>query len=390
MTHFVRPLAIAERLDPIEWEVFFWTPRRYHGLVRRPFSRLEDLSTLHPEAFLKALATGAVLYEKQVIESYVQDDLAILRDVQPDLVVGDMRLSLCISAPMANVPFASIINAHWSPYWRQPAIVPELPLTRWVAPRFLNPIFRCVQPYVYWLQAKPFNEVRKSLRLSPGPGDIRRIYTAGDLVFYPDVPEFVPLSGAPAHHHFIGVPQWKPPFNVPEWWDGVMSSSEQKVFVSLGSSGPLRALPHVTEALQSLNVTGILASSGRSVSPGGHNLHVADLLPYEETAKRSVCVVSHGGTGGLYPTLAAGVPMLAIPSNFDMHLSANLLEKSGAGLSVRVEQASVPTLRTALDRLIREPKFRVKASQLAEAIARYDAPRLFAGFVDNWLQREPA
>ena len=51
-------------------------------------------------------------------------------------------------------------------------------------------------------------------------------------------------------------------------------------------------------------------------------------------------MVSHGGSGGLYPAMAAGTPVLGIPRNADQHMSTAILEESGAGLVSGVEEAS--------------------------------------------------
>ena len=387
MTHFARPAALASSLDSAEWEIFFWTPKRFHALIENPAVGLGDLRTLDPGAFLNALANGRVAYSKEILREYVRDDLAIFKQVEPDLVIGDYRLSLCTSAPASGLPFASIFNAHWSPFYRQPAIVPELPVTRWVSARLLKPLYAGLRPALYALHAKPVNEVRREFGLSRISHDLRHIYTAGDLTLYPDVPEFVRLPGAPDHHHFIGTCPWSPHVPKPPWWNDMVASSQPKVFVSLGSSGPVKALPAVLEALARLPVTVILTTSGRPMGTIPSDVYMADLLPYAETAGHAAVVVSHGGTGGLYPALSAGTPMLAIPSNIDMHLSASLLEQSGAGIKVRVEHASPDTLHRALERLLGEPRFKQAAVKWGGVIARHDTNTLFPSLLRRWFAR---
>lgn len=387
MTHFARPAALAAALDSEEWDVFFRTPKRFHGLLDDTVAGVGDLRTLDPDAFLNSLANGAVLYSADVLRGYVQDDLAIFKQLEPDLVIGDYRLSLCISAPLSGLPFASIFNAHWSPFYRQPAVVPDLPITRWISPRMLNPLYAALRPAFYALHAKPVNDVRRAFGLSPLSHDLRQIYTAGDLVLYPDVPEFVRLTGAPDHHHFIGPCAWSAHAPKPHWWNDVMASSQPKVFVSLGSSGPIKALPAVLEALSRLPVTVILSTSGRPVGATPSNFYLADLLPYEETASRSAVVVSHGGTGGVYPALSARTPMLAIPSNIDMHLSASLLEATGAGIKIRVEHASPDRLQNGLGRLLGEPGFKQAAVRWGGIIAGYDTKTLFPTLLRRWFAR---
>jgi UDP:flavonoid glycosyltransferase YjiC (YdhE family) len=115
------------------------------------------------------------------------------------------------------------------------------------------------------------------------------------------------------------------------------------------------------------------------------DFYQADLLPFTETAAHASVVVSHGGSGGLYPAIAAGTPVLAIPSNADMHLSTAFLEESGAGLGVRVEDASEKRLNLALQRLLSEPHYRDAAKRWAAVYARYDSGEIFRQFIRESL-----
>jgi UDP:flavonoid glycosyltransferase YjiC (YdhE family) len=128
-------------------------------------------------------------------------------------------------------------------------------------------------------------------------------------------------------------------------------------------------------------------TSGRAVGNVPANVHVADLLPYEETCSRMAAVVSHGGSSSVYPALSAGAPVLGIPANIDTHLSAAALEESGAGLAVRVEYATAATLQRALRRLIEEPRFKTAAERWAATFARYDTKAIFPALLRDWFAR---
>jgi UDP:flavonoid glycosyltransferase YjiC (YdhE family) len=385
MAHFTRPAVLAEALDPAEWEVHFRTPTRFHRLLPPAISRVGDLRTLDPGTFLDLLARGAVLYTSKTIQQYVQDELAIFEEVKPDLVIGDCRLSLCISAPVARVPFASIFNAYWSPYRRQPAVVPELPVTQWISPRLLNPLSALVRPFMYAMHAKPLNDVRHAHGLSSLSRDIRDFYTSGDLVLYADIPELVPIAALPEHHHFIGPCLWSMTSPTPAWWDEAMTSSRPKVFIALGSSGPIKLLPAVLDAVSRLSAIAIVATSGREPGITGSNRYFADLLPFEATAGRCAAVVSHGGSSGVYPSLGAGAPVLAIPGNIDTHLASAVLEASGAGLSIRVEEASVERLREGLSRVLSEARFRLAAEKWRTALRAHDTRTIFPDLLRQWF-----
>lgn len=387
MTHFVRPAVLASSLAATQdWEVIFRTPDRYHHFLKNhAFHDLGGLRTADPAAFLDCLYRGRVAYPSETLRGYVKDDLDIIRDVRPDLVFGDFRLSLCISAPVSGVPFGSIYNAQWSRYHKHPAIVPETPITHWIPPVLLNPLFALLRPSIYADNAEHVNVVRREYGLPPIE-DLRDIYTAGDLVIYPDIPEFVPFRGAPEHHHFVGHCNWVPATDRPPWWNEVMNANIPRVFVTMGSSGSVKALPAVLEAVSALPIQVLLSTSGRNVAVPP-NVFTAALLPFEETARRCFAVISHGGTGALYPALAAGAPMLCIPNNIDNHVSSALMKANGVGVVVRVEHASVARLRRAVETLLEDGSFKARAECMAETMRRYDPTTIFPAIVRDWFKR---
>jgi UDP:flavonoid glycosyltransferase YjiC (YdhE family) len=160
--------------------------------------------------------------------------------------------------------------------------------------------------------------------------------------------------------------------------------------VALGSSGAVRVLPALLKALSKLSVSVVLSTSGREMPAVTPEMYVAELLPLTETAAKCNLVVSHGGTPGSYPAIAAGTPVLGIPSNADQQLSTAILSESGAGLGVRVEEASEKRLLRALEQLLFEPQYRQAAKQWATVLERYDSGDLFRKFLCEALEVGPA
>jgi UDP:flavonoid glycosyltransferase YjiC (YdhE family) len=111
-------------------------------------------------------------------------------------------------------------------------------------------------------------------------------------------------------------------------------------------------------------------------------IYTASLLPFVETARHSSMVVSHGGSGGLYPAIAAGTPVLAIPSNADQHLSTTVLVENGGGLGVRVEEASAERLFLALQKIIFKPDFREAANRWGHIFQQDEGVKRFAQFLN--------
>ena len=389
MAHFVRPLALADSLDSSRYDVHFYAPSRFSRYLKdKPFA-IGELRTMPGERFLENTARGAPVFPADVIREYVEEDRKLIRGIAPDLVVGDMRLSLPISARLEGVLSAVMINAYWSPYTRRRSILPSLPLTRVVPPRLLRSVYKLAEPLAYAVHVGEMNRVRKEFGIPALPPDLRVMYTEGSYVLYPDIPEFIPARNLPANHRYVGICQWTPSTAKPDWWDRMSADPKPKVFVTLGSSGPLRAFPALLKALAKLPVTVLVATSGRPIAGLGPDVYVADLLPFTETAGQASVVVSHGGSGGLYPAIAAGTPVLGIPSNADQQLSTAVLEENGAGLGVRVEEASEKRLLGALERLLSEPQYGLAAKRWAAIFDRYESGVLFRKFVDEALSPAP-
>lgn len=385
MAHFVRPLALAESLDSERYEVYFYTPPRFSRYLQtKPFV-VGELASMPGEQFLANIARGAPLYPSGVLRHYVSQERELFARLHPDLVIGDMRLSLPVSARLEGVLHAAIVSAYWSPYARRRSIVPSLPITRVLSPRLLEPFYKLAEPLAYAVHVRPINRVRKEYGLPALPADIRAMYTEADHVLYADVPEFVPTTNLPKTHHYVGMCPWTPPTSKPEWWDRMRADSRPKIFVGLGSSGPLQVLPQLLRVLEKMQVSVLLSTSGRPAPAVAASVYVADLLPFAETARESRVVVSHGGSSSFYPSIAAGTPVLGIPSNADQHLSTDVLVGSGAGLGVRSEDASEEALRNALEKLLHKPQYRATARKWADVFGRYDSGVLFREFVAEVL-----
>jgi len=216
LAQVVRLRVLAAGLDSSHYEVHFasseFDPLLFEGTQFRQW----PLYTIEREAALKALAKGDRLYETRTLERYVDEELRLFDAVKPDVVVGDFRLSLAVSAPSAKLPCASLINAYWSPYAvRDSFPVPDHPIVRLVGVERAARYFPQAMPKVFGHFAAPLNTLRKRHHLPEFEGLLHAL-CFGDAVLYPDVPELCPVHGAPSSHHYLGAVQWAPNVSLPE------------------------------------------------------------------------------------------------------------------------------------------------------------------------------
>ena len=170
---------------------------------------------------MNALARGRPLYDVQTLRGYVRDELELIRETAPDVVVGDFRLSLAVSTRVTNTPYMAITNAYWSPYGRQRFPMPELALAKRLGFPIAQKLFRLARPFAFAYHTLPLNRVRREYGLPSLGFDLRRIYTEADHTLYADVPEMVPTFNRPHNHHYLGPILWSPAVELPTWWQDV-------------------------------------------------------------------------------------------------------------------------------------------------------------------------
>nr|WP_315261075.1 glycosyltransferase [uncultured Duganella sp.] len=387
LAHVGRPLALAQALDRQRYDVHFACAPGYDMFLKGSELHTWRLNSISSVQFLAALAQGKPVYDAATLAQYVLDDLRLLQTLKPDVVIGDFRLSLSVSARLAQVPYVGVINAYWSPYVAQRYRVPAIPLARLLPIPLAQRLFNLVRPAAFALHSMPLNRVRRAYQLPSLGADLRRIYTDADQVLYADIPEMFPARDLPVTHSYLGPVMWSPPTGLPSWWNA-LPHARDIVYVTLGSSGQGALLPKVLQALAPLPLTVIAATAG-TVEPGllPDNAHVAQYLPGELAAARSRLVICNGGSPTSQQALAAGVPVLGIAGNLDQYLNMDGVLRAGAGALLRSDRLAGEALRSAVLRLLSQPEPRDAARRLAQQFQRYDAGARLSGVLAQLLWR---
>lgn len=385
LAHFARIITLAKALDTSAYEIVVASDPRYANLEAPLDFEFHPIRSIPSAEFAHALARGKPLYSVETLTHYVEDDLALLDSIKPDLVVGDFRLSLAVSAPLRKIPYASVVNAYWSPYADTAYPVPDLPITQLLGVSLAQKLFDIIRPITFALHARPLNQLRRRYNLPPLGRDLRTVYTWGDYTLYADVPELVPARSLPANHRHLGPPLWSTNTTLPEWWTS-LPKSKPVVLLTLGSSGRTDLLPMVLSALSKLSITVIAATAGKIDMPDvPANAFVADYLPLDIAARHASLVICNGGSLTTYQALACGVPVLGICSNMDQLLNMSAIERLGAGISVRAACARSAQLKEAVRTLLETTAYTQAAKLAGEHFRQIDARQRFRAFVSEIL-----
>ena len=388
LAHVARPVALARSLHPSDWEIRLASDSRYaRAIGTLPFPS-EPIWTISPERFRRAIETGRPIYDAQSLDRYVEEDLRFIESFRPDVVVGDFRVSLAISARKAGVPYVNVANAYWSPYAKIRHLVPEITLTRVLPPRLAQPLFDLFRGAGYALHALPVNRIRRKYGLEPLPLDFRWNIVDADTTLYADIPEVIPTRPLPPTHRFVGPIPWSPSLPLPEWWPEVeiAAATRPLVYVNLGSSGIPGGLARVLEALRSLPVMVVAATAGRDEAlPRISNALVADYLPGDACARLATVIVCNGGSPATYQALSEGKPAIGLAGNTDQFLHMAALEDAGFGILLRARGTTQDAILGAVSRALNDDRLACGARAAQRSILRYNPARELRSALENIL-----
>jgi UDP:flavonoid glycosyltransferase YjiC (YdhE family) len=367
LAHVGRAARLAAILhDSGDADVEFASDDRYQHLVHASHA-IHSIHSISSAAFLGALAHGRPVFSERVLAGYVLEDLALLERTRPDVVVGDFRLSLSVSARVAGIPYVNVTNAYWSPYARPRFHMPVLPGSRVLGPALADTAFAVIRPIAFAIHAAPMNRIRRLYRLPSLGGDVRDLYSDGDLTLYADLPELIPTFDAPASHRHIGAVLWSPAVDAPAWWDRATGGAAP-IYVTLGSSGRVNLLSMIIEALLPLRRPIVVATAGRGEQPQwAPDVWVAPFVRGEAIAAKACLFVCNGGSPTVQQALVRGVPVIGIASNLDQFLNMHYVERFGAGSLLGADRLTVKRLRACAEAAIGD----TEASRQARALSAF-------------------
>jgi UDP:flavonoid glycosyltransferase YjiC (YdhE family) len=261
-----RLVALARALQAEPLHVVFACAEFDERVLGEATFEHRPIYSIPRERVFAALAAGKRIYDRTTLERYIAEELSLLEQLEPALVVGNFRLSLAVSAPAAKVALATVVNAHWSPFAVRDAFpVPDHPTVKLVGLKTALRFFPKALPAAFAHFARPVNELRKRHGLK-AIGSLPEVMTWGDYTLHPDLPQLAPTAGLPQSHQYLGPVLFSPPVPLPDWWRQV-PEDRPIVYATLGSSGALHAWQPLQAALAQLPVTVIAATAGR-IEPG--------------------------------------------------------------------------------------------------------------------------
>jgi UDP:flavonoid glycosyltransferase YjiC (YdhE family) len=382
LAHVGRPIALSRVLRSLGHEVCICAaPAADRWLAGEQVVR-KRIESISPATFLAALDRGVPAYDEVTLKRYVEDDRRAITAWRPDVIVGDFRLSLYISARTTETPYGAIANAYWSRRYWTGVDAPPIAALRWLPRTVADKVFRFAYPAAFAAHALPFHRTCRLFGIPPPGLDIRDIYTASDVTGFADVDGFYEPNAEAHSMTFIGPLAWEPMSAdvIPP-----LAADGPVVFISVGSSGNTGLWERLLDAIERLPVQCVVATGSRGTSRRPRNcFYQSAFVPYARASAIAALVVCNGGAPSTYAALKEGTPVVAIPANLDQMLNMRVVRRHAAGLNLVPGPVDAQSIVAVIESAMTDPALLDAARRAAQVIAKFDEGRRC---VERWLDR---
>jgi MGT family glycosyltransferase len=376
--HIVRLLAdptLADEARAIGAEHTSWVTAPHRKSRRPEDDVVKDYESASPFAMIR-----------NYIESFVgvpapqwaAETRAALESSRADVLFADVSIpAALIVGEKLGVPTAAFMPNIWLlPTPGIPPIGPGFAPARGPFGRARDWLLRTVSHRAFAPAIPYLNAVRTSYGLPPVATVYEQMVRA-DEVYVLTSPRFDFTSPSmPPNVRYGG-----PILDDPAWcasWDSPWKPDDARPLVLVGLSSTYQkqapVLRRIVEALSSLPVRA-LVTLGLTVSPdevsGCSNVVVVGTAPHTQILREASLLITHCGHGTTMRGLAARVPLVCIPMGRDQNDTAARVVHHGAGLRLS-PKASASKIRTAVERVLADPKYRQNAQKLGAAITSRD------------------
>lgn len=368
VTVIIDPVAEAEARAAGAGDVRVWRDAPHHATRRPEGDYIRDWAIRSP---LRALTNFMDTLMVRPAPAFATEVLAVIDDARPDIVVSSFPLfGALLAAEARHLPRVVLVpNVVSLPCDGMPPFGTGFLPPRTALGRSRDRVLNALVDRVWNKRLTELNQIRSRFGLDP----LDRV-----LASYERVDRVLALTAAafdfpavlPPNVRYVGAqlddPHWSEPWTPPDH-DG-------RPFVLIAMS--TTHMDHVEQLQRAVTAAGslpvrALVTTGPAVDPEQldtpPNVTAVRSAPHRQVLAHTDVVVTHGGHGTVAKALAAGVPVVCIPTGRDQPDNAARIVHRGAG--IRLPRHARPhKIANAITRVLSDPSYRSAATRLGEAM----------------------
>ncbi len=370
LSHLLRSIEIAKAVRKKGYKVIFAAEGIYVDFIAKNGFEYLPVFTNDPVHTMKATRSGMFFYYNSArIKKSVESETECIKKVDPEVIVGDFRWTLRISAEYCKVPYVGIINAIWTPFYAEFRSISEKMLLRKIfGIRFMEKISPFGTRLMMRRRGKPFYRLRKKLGITPIKNLNYEMY--GDRNIMPDLPEFCPTKDLPNNFTYIG------PLFVS---DETLGTPVQKdfpstpyIYATLGSTATPKMILTLFKALAEQPLP-VVMTTGKQPLPASapDNFILYDYLSGQQAYSNARAVICHGGQGTLYQALSYGIPVIGIATHNDQQWNLDRITVLQLGKQFGEDSCTPKEISEALKEVMDNEVYRSNCLRMRNQIRQY-------------------
>jgi len=333
LSHYLRCLVLADTYNKAEYSIYFLSSVSYDRFVLQ-----HGYQTFSCQQFdVKYVMECSKKFDfswlnKPTLDSIMLAQVAVIKQLNADLVIGDVAPTLKIAAQITGIQYVSLLNGYMTRYYALNRkisrthfiyhLLSGLPpaMVAWLTNFGENISFKKIQ--------QPFNSLRLKYRLLPLPNYLYEI--EGNINLICDLPKLFPQKNLPSSFQFIG-PLIYQYHEENSSWLAEIPSNKKVICISLGSTGDWTKLGFLNDSYYSKYT--IVATGDTDKVLSATHIVSRDFVNLAQLLKRSGLMICHGGNGTIYHGIFNQVYMLCLSSHFEQEWNIDALERIGYGKS---------------------------------------------------------
>ncbi|RYG25414.1 glycosyl transferase, partial [bacterium] len=183
----------------------------------------------------------------------------------------------------------------------------------------------------------------------------------------------------------------------PEWWSD-LDGDKKVVLVTQGTvaNNYDELIRPAIRALKDEDVLVVVTTGGKppealEMGTLPANVRVAQFVPYKHLMPKVDALVTNGGFGTIQIALMHGLPVAGFGASEDKMETTMRIQYSGVGIGKKTVSPTESEIRTAVRALLDEPRYHLRAQQMAEEFRQYDTAKLAGDLLESLVENhEPA
>ena len=328
LSHYLRCIALAKKWSN-SYEIWFAGSSKYEVyIIKEGFKQFNFKGIDENEVMSNSNEFRFDWLNEKNLESQFLAQIEIIEKYQPDVVMGDMSVTLKMAAAYCKVKFIGLVNSYMTPYYQPIRKIsrkhPDYEMIKNIPSFILNPMTKMIEKIYHYKIHKAFKSLRSKYHL-------KSYYffndeLQGDETLICDDPILFPLKKIPSNYQVIGPLIYE--FDSDETDLLVqLQPGKKTIVVTMGSTGNWQEVAYLNdEKYRIFNLVILGDSKDVLYQPWMIKKAFANLdkiLPF------SNLLIFHGGNGTLYTGLKHKIKMKCYPSHFEQEWNVDRLDKNG-------------------------------------------------------------